>query len=300
MKNMRKIWKKVMSFTLFLAIIGGITAMMPRSYADDFEKDITEFERMERSAISHSDIEVALYINDEKMESSGRLIEDTTYTPLRSICDEMEESDIQWDNGIATVKSETLEMSVQQGSNFITANDRILYYAKPIKNIEGRIYVPIRVLAKAYGLSVEWDDKTKSVKLYGSPKGLKHGSEFYDGNDLYWLSRIINAESGGESLKGKIAVGNVVINRKNHKSYPNTIKGVVFDKKYGTQFTPVASGTIYKTPSAESVIAAKICLDGFSLNDEMIFFINPKIATNFWITNSRTYVMTVGNHKFYK
>lgn len=298
-KSMRKIWKKTASFALILAIVGGIGAMIPSSRAEEnqpIEADVIQNQEYR----SQNDIEVSVYINGEKMQSRGKLIEDTTYMPLRSSVEEWESSDIHWHDGIASVKSDTVEISVQQGSQYITANGRILYNTKPIKNIDGRIYVPIRLLAKAYSLSVEWEGATRSVKLYGDPKGLKNADAFYNKDDLYWLSRIIQAESGGESLRGKIAVGNVVINRKNHKSYPNTIYGVIFDKKYGTQFTPVATGTIYKTPSSESVLAAKICLDGFSLNSEMIFFLNPKIATNFWITQSCTYVMTVGNHKFYK
>ncbi len=297
MKSMQISIKQMCSWAIILAIISGIAAMTPRVNAQESEDNVpTAFDTSETSAT----IGVKVYINDEELEVSGRLIEETTYMPLRMMSEEMEESEIGWDNGIATVNSDTISLSAQQGSYYVTANERILYYGQPIKNIEGRIYVPIRILAKAYSLTLEWDDKTKSVKLYGSPKGLKNGNEYYNSDDLYWLSRIIHAESGGEILRGKIAVGNVVINRKNHKSYPNTIYGVIFDKKYGTQFTPVATGTIYKTPSAESILAAKICLDGFSLNDEMIFFINPKIATNFWITQTRVYVMTVGNHKFYK
>lgn len=296
MKSMQISIKKMLSLLLILAIIGGITAMTPRVSAAENE----DTERTVYGKRQEEEIEVKVYINDMDLEVSGRLIEDTTYMPLRMMSESIEEAEIGWENGIATVNSDTINLNAQQGSHYITANDRVLYYGKPIKNIEGRIYVPIRLLAKAYSLSVNWDDQTKSVKLYGDPKGLKSGGEYYNSEDLYWLSRIIHAESGGEVLKGKIAVGNVVINRKNHKSYPNSIYGVVFDRKHGTQFTPVASGSIYNTPSGESVLAAKICLDGFSLNDEMIFFINPKIATNFWITQTRVYVMTVGNHKFYK
>lgn len=49
--------------------------------------------------------------------------------------------------------------------------------------------------------------------------------------DLYWLSRIISAESRGESLKGQIAVGNVVLNRVEEDDFPDTIPAVIFDRK---------------------------------------------------------------------
>ena len=34
-------------------------------------------------------------------------------------------------------------------------------------------------------------------------------------------------------MKGKIAVGNVVLNRVRSSAYPGTIYGVIFDKRYG-------------------------------------------------------------------
>jgi N-acetylmuramoyl-L-alanine amidase len=101
-------------------------------------------------------------------------------------------------------------------------------------------------------------------------------------------------------MKGKIAVGNVVLNRVRSSAYPNTIYGVIFDKRYGIQFSPVANGTIYNTPTAESIIAAKICLEGYTLSNEILYFLNPSIVGSSWITKTRPYAFKVGNHAFYK
>ena len=123
--------------------------------------------------------------------------------------------------------------------------------------------------------------------------------EVYSSDDLYWLSRIISAESGAEPFRGKIAVGNVVMNRVKSPSYPNSIWGVIFDRKHGIQFTPAVTGTIYRTPTAESIVAAKACLEGYSISDTALFFLNPRIATNFWIVNNRPFEFSIGNHDFY-
>ena len=61
----------------------------------------------------------------------------------------------------------------------------------------------------------------------------------HDAIDLYWLSRIIYAESGAETLDGQIAVGNVVLNRMASKEFPDSIPGVIFDRVDGIQFEPV-------------------------------------------------------------
>lgn len=137
-----------------------------------------------------------------------------------------------------------------------------------------------------------------NVTLSQAKKMVKKDSA-YDYEDLYWLSRIISAEAKGESFTGQIGVGTVVLNRVKSKQFPNTVKGVVFDQKYGTQFTPVANGAIYESPTQSAVVAAKMCLDGYTLSNSVLYFLNPSIATSSWIQNHRKYAFRVGNHEFY-
>ena len=74
--------------------------------------------------------------------------------------------------------------------------------------------------------------------------------------NLYWLSRIIHAEAGAESYNGKVAVGNVILNRVNSDLFPSTVKGVIFEYFQGIpQFSPVEEGTIYNNPPEESIQA---------------------------------------------
>ena len=125
------------------------------------------------------------------------------------------------------------------------------------------------------------------------------GASVVDGGDVYWLSRIISAESAGEPMLGKIAVGNVISNRVASPDYPDTIYDVIFDTKYGVQFEPTGNGTIYQTPTAESVTAARLCLDGASVVGGSLYFFNPATAGSSWIARSCTYYGTIGNHRFY-
>ena len=105
--------------------------------------------------------------------------------------------------------------------------------------------------------------------------------------------------SQGEPMEGKIAVGNVVLNRVEHSTFPNTIYGVIFDRRYGVQFTPAANGTIYNTPYYLSVIAAKICLEGETVSDKVIYFLEPSLSTSFWIVENCTFAFEIGCHDFY-
>ena len=121
----------------------------------------------------------------------------------------------------------------------------------------------------------------------------------YDSNDLFWLSRIIYAEAGIEPFEGKLAVGSVVMNRVISEKYPDTVYGVIFDTKFGVQFTPAATGAIYNSPDEDSILAAKMCLGGYSVSDEILFFLNEAIATSTWMQDNCDFVMSIGNHDFY-
>lgn len=118
----------------------------------------------------------------------------------------------------------------------------------------------------------------------------------YSEEDLYWLSRIISAESKGEPMEGMIAVGNVILNRVRHPDFANTVKGVIFEEG---QFTPVKNGTVYDAPTAGAIEAAKRCLNGETVTSSALFFFNPAVSTSSWIKDNRPYLMTIGNHAFY-
>ena len=193
-----------------------------------------------------------------------------------------------------------LSITVKVGDPYITVNERIFYTGKKVISLGGWIFVPLTSMCKALNATVTIRSGYYDAFITsGDTTKVKWASEFYNSTDLYWLSRIISAEARGEPFSGQIAVGNVVLNRVRSSQFPNTVKGVIFDTKYGTQFSPVASGTIYNTPTASAVMAAKICLEGFSLSTQMIYFYNPSLATSSWIGRTRPYIMTIGNHKFY-
>ena len=235
------------------------------------------------------------------LEGEAAIIDSVTYVPLRSFSELCGAESISWDNKtqVATVKKYNMTAKISESKKYVEASGRYFYLDNEVKNIDDRLFIPVRIVSKLFCVDVDWNNKTRTVVLKSTNKSFVSANEFYNSGDLYWLSRIISAEAGGEPLLGKIAVGNVVINRKEHKSYPNTIYGVIFDRKNGTQFSPVAFGTIYNTPTAESIIAAKICLEGYSVSHSILFFMNPRIATNNWISQNRPFAFKIGNHYFY-
>ena len=230
------------------------------------------------------------------------ILDSITYVPLRKFCNLFADCRVTWNQktSTATVKTDDLSMTVQSGAVYITANGHYFYTVGAVRNLGGHLYVPIRPLARAFDLELEWNAKARRVELDTGGKSV-HAvrAASYDQDDLYWLARIISAEAKGEPFVGQIAVGNVVLNRVRSQSYPNTIYGVIFDRKHGTQFSPVALGTVYQAPTESAVIAAKICLEGYTVSDKALFFMNPRHATSNWISKNRPYAFTIGNHDFY-
>ena len=159
----------------------------------------------------------------------------------------------------------------------------------------------MRFVSENYDSDVSWDEKYYRVLIKKDgvkvPSRLKDNT--YNHDEVYWLSKIIHAEADGESEKGLIAVGNVVLNRVASKLFPNTIYGVIFDKKGGVQFEPVMNGSIYKTPSYKSISAAKKALSGVNTAGKSLYFLNPRIAQSSWIVKNRKFYKSIGNHDFY-
>ncbi|MBQ7761882.1 MAG: cell wall hydrolase [Clostridia bacterium] len=198
-----------------------------------------------------------------------------------------------------TVQTDKLYLTATDGYNYIVANGRYLYTPSPIFMKSGVMYAPILLMTKAFGASARWENSTSSFRITKGSGGILSGDQFYRQDEVYWLSRIINAESGGEIFRGKLAVGSVILNRVKSQYFPNTIYGVIFDKKNGTQFSPTSNGTIYNSPSANSVIAAKICLEGYRVDSGILYFVNPSVVPNSWVSKYRPFYAQIGNHAFY-
>ena len=109
--------------------------------------------------------------------------------------------------------------------------------------------------------------------------------------ELYLLANIIYCEAGCEPYIGKVAVGNVVMNRVKSDKQPDTISEVVYAKG---QFSPVSNGSLaraLKRGSADESCyqAALEALEGASPVGDKLFFRR---------VNGRS-GQVIGHHVFY-
>lgn len=235
--------------------------------------------------------------NGRPLTADQGWIEDgTSYMTLRALAQHAD-YELTWDGSRAWLKGVDLELSARPGDLYILSNGRALYVEGGVRVVDGKLTLPLRVLAAATGGSLSWNAGTATASLGLS--GASAPKADYDGEDLYWLSRIISAESRGEPLLGQIAVGNVVLNRVADGQFPNTIKDVIFDTKYAVQFEPVSNGTVYDEPTQSSVLAAKMALEGARVVGNCLYFFAPALSEGNWIVSNRTYYTTIGGHSFY-
>ncbi len=218
---------------------------------------------------------------------------DRTHVPIRFIAQALGINEILWNEETKTAtlihNEKTAELTL--GSNIAKVNGKELILDAPISIYEGRTFVPLRFISEIFNCIVSWDYENYSVLIN---KDSSHSE------DLYWLARIVQAESEGEPFEGKLAVANVVLNRKESTDFPNSVKGVIFDKAHGYQYTPVQNGAIFNSPSPESIQAAALALDGNNNISDSLYFLNSDIATSRWIVENRTFHKRIGLHDFYK
>ncbi|MBS6917849.1 cell wall hydrolase [Gallintestinimicrobium sp.] len=109
--------------------------------------------------------------------------------------------------------------------------------------------------------------------------------------ELKLLANIIYCEAGSESYIGKVAVGNVIMNRVKSASQPNTITEVVYAKG---QFSPVRNGSLQRALSSDKADAA--C---YQAAIEALAGAQPVGGKLFFRRNNGRSGQVIGHHVFY-
>lgn len=119
------------------------------------------------------------------------------------------------------------------------------------------------------------------------------------------LERIVEAEATGEDLKGRILVANVIINRVKSKRFPDTVKGVVFQRTGNrVQFSPTKDGRYWSVNiTKKTKQAVDKTLAGTDYSKGALYFSARSKAdpSNMsWFDNHLTWLFRYDGHEFYK
>ena len=130
-----------------------------------------------------------------------------------------------------------------------------------------------------------------SGNIQQADSGISGGSVSLSEYEIMMLATIIYCEAGSESYVGKVAVGNVIMNRVKSASQPNTITEVVYAKG---QFSPVRNGSLQRALSSDKADAA--C---YQAAIEALAGAQPVGGKLFFRRNNGRSGQVIGHHVFY-
>lgn len=245
------------------------------------------------SSASNTGVPSQISINGEPLAASAFLHENTLYLTAAPVISALfPEAQITFRDGQFSAAGDGVQVDAVVGNAYFAVNDRYFYAPELVAAEQDLLLLPAGPLAQALGCALTTDPQTSVLDLAQVGQPATAGT--YPEEDLYWLSRAIYAESGNQPMKGRIAVGTVILNRVADPAFPNTVREVIFAPR---QFSPVDNGTIYLTPDTESVIAAKLCLDGAREAENCLYFNVTSMVS--WADRARTLSCTIGDHNFY-
>ena len=240
--------------------------------------------------------DITVSVDGEELAGPAFVLDDTTYVQLSALLEALGGWETVWDEraNAAAAETDLFTLTVPFQCRHVFADACPYETGAESLVLSGHTYVPLRSIANLLGARVKFIDWDSPVEV------LTGQQRTFTEDDLYWLSRIISAESQGEGLKGQIAVGNVILNRVDSEEFPDTILEVIFDRKDGVQFEPVSNGAIYDEPTEQSVLAARLVLAGADAAEDSLYFFNPALSQGLWVRQNRTYYTTIGCHMFFK
>ena len=186
MKNVRNVCKKYVKIAVLAEIVACLlTASSVNVVAQEIptnpDSPATEY--------------VRTYVDGEVYTGRAVLYEDTTYVNLAEFAPRIAPTHMMWEENTATasLQGEGLTVTVQNGADYLCANGRYLWCPAGVFAGEGYAYVPLRVAAKIFCGDVSWNEAEFAAYVTSGEGVITSGEAFYDGGDLYWLSRIIYA-----------------------------------------------------------------------------------------------------------
>lgn len=247
-------------------------------------------------------VDIAVNGNFIKCTQKPILINGTAYIPLRSFADAIGAT-TSWNsqNSSATIQKDWHNFVFFPGNSYSIIDGAEKTHKAVLHN--NVTFVPVRVLAEALGYEVWWDKSTLTVIVTAHgvevPEYCKDYS--YSSEDIYYLGKITQIESGYQHFQVKLGVAATIMNRVRSSQFPNTVKDVIFDTRYSTQFPPAHTQKFATLePSADTLIAAKCALHGVNLVRNSLYFVDTPYARGSWVHDNRPHYITLHDMSFYE
>ena len=214
------------------------------------------------AAPSEEDLGVTLVVNGQTA-GECTVVNARPYVSAERFCQALGLSVTARTEGDVYTLSGDVTLRAEDGDEYFTCCGHYLYAESGVMLRNNQALVPVEELAACLCVPVAWDRSRGTVEVRADAVPLPDGDYFYDETDLYWLSRLIYAEAGSESLREQLAVGDVVLNRVSALGQAD-VYSVIFAKN---AFDVVVNGMIYMQPDEEAEVAAMLALEGYDITD---------------------------------
>lgn len=108
--------------------------------------------------------------NKSNLESKAFIINDRTYVPMRDLFESIGAS-VSWndESKSATAAFNNSTVSFKIDSNYVTKNGEYYWSDSQCKLVDGKTYVPVRIILELLGFNVIWDEEDKNVNISTLP-----------------------------------------------------------------------------------------------------------------------------------
>lgn len=192
--------------------------------------------------------------------------DEQTLVDERAALDILKQDALAKQNEVSDLVTETSANMVAYEEQISEKEQELLEYEKQLEESENDIAT----------LQAKLEEENKLTQQAALAGFSDLSSINFAAGDIDLLAAIIECEAGGESYTGKVAVGNVVMNRVKSAVFPNTVLEVIYQNK---QFSPVGSGrfaiVLARGANAECYQAAQDAMAGAAPVGNCLFFRTP-------------------------
>ena len=148
------------------------------------------------SPICYADDEITVYINGEKInfDVPPVIVDDRTLVPMRALFEALG-ADVSWDDESQTAsgRAEGIYVNITIGSPTFLRNSLTCDLDVPAQVINDRTLIPLRVVGEAFGMNVNYDDRTQVITMESSGRIKK-----YDWSDnCYYFGEVFLGKPHG-------------------------------------------------------------------------------------------------------
>lgn len=155
--------------------------------------------------------------------------DEQTLVDERAALDTLRAQALEKQNEVSGLLEETSANMASYQEQISEKEQELLEYEKQLEESENNIVT----------LQAKLEEENRLTQQAAQAGFSDLSSITFAAGDIDLLAAIIECEAGGESYTGKVAVGNVVMNRVKSAVFPNTVLEVIYQNR---QFSPVGSG----------------------------------------------------------